>query len=88
MKTITLEEAFELATPLPWKPGLREPSSEKRKGNEALFIHTVNRFAELVAALERCLSIIEDLPFPEDHVARELRPLLDAAKTVTCSTEP
>ena len=54
-----LEELIAQATPLPWKPGLREPDVSMRKANELLFIHTTNMLPKMVEALKIVLPRVE-----------------------------
>ena len=82
----TLKELMNAATPLPWqhKP-VREALARQDTRPEpdaALITHCVNTYAELVAALERAIGIIEDLAYPANYPVAELRAVLKKAQNV------
>jgi hypothetical protein len=56
--------------------GTQEAPNLKQKTDAEHIVKCANTHDELVAALRRAVSIIEDLPFPENLPARDLERLL------------
>lgn len=59
-------------------PCSREHDDEDR-ANAVLLTHAVNTLSKLEEALDRAVSIIEDIPYPGDYAAKELRSILAEA---------
>lgn len=55
---------------------------DRSRENAALIAHAFNVLPKVVAALERAVSIIEDLPYPDDAPARSMRTTLAEANNV------
>ena len=55
---------------------------EQAAVNAALLAHAFNVLLDVVEALERAVGIIEDIPYPGDYAAKELRDILARASTV------
>jgi hypothetical protein len=79
---LTNEEGFDVAclsryTPTSHGVGSNEHIAHLLTDEQwQVLINRVNAHDELVAALRRAVSIIEDLPFPENLPARDLERLL------------